>query len=317
VLPTQPGPDLPFDVIGRPAGVQGSSGDEKYVPITKDYFAAFRIPVLSGRSLNLADGHGTTPVVMVNQEFAHKYFPSENPIGQHILIGKAMGPGFEDDVREIVGVVGDTKQVGLDKPAPGVMYVPAEQIPDALTRLEFGWLGMSWILRGKSPHTNVADELRQIFVRHGHIALLSVESMQDVMGASVAQQRFSMLLFSVFGAISLALGAAGLYGVVSYGVARQTKEIGIRMALGAQPGNILRMVLREAALLVGCGVAAGIAASVAGAQLLRNLLFGVAPRDPIALIAAGGVLLITGLLAAWWPASRAASTQPMEALRTE
>ena len=126
-----------------------------------------------------------------------------------------------------------------------------------------------------------------------------------------------MLLFSVFGLISLALGAAGLYGVMSYSVARQTKEIGIRMALGAQPGNIVRMVLREATLLVGCGLAAGIAASISGAQLLRSLLFGIAPRDPIALISACGILLITGLLAAWWPATRAASTQLMEALRTE
>jgi ABC-type antimicrobial peptide transport system permease subunit len=114
--------------------------------------------------------------------------------------------------------------------------------------------------------------------------------MQDVMGASVAQQRFSMLLFSVFGLILLALGAAGLYGVMSYRVTRQTKEIGIRMALGAQPGNIVRMVLREATLLVAYGLAAGIVASVAGAQLLRSLLFGVAPRDPITLTFAGGVL---------------------------
>ena len=317
VLPTQTGPDLPFDVIGRQAGVQGSAGDEKYVPITANYFAALRIPVLSGRSFSLSDEHNSTPVVIVNQEFAHKYFPTENPIGRNILIGAAMGPGFEDKPREIVGVVGNTKQVGLDKPDPGVMYIPADQIPDALARLDVGRLGMSWVVRVKSFQLGLVDPLRQIFSRHGHIALLSVESMQDLMGASVAQQRFSMLLLSIFGLISLVLGAAGLYGVMSYNVARQTKDIGIRMALGAQRRNIARMVLREAALLIGGGLAIGITVSIAGAQVLRSLLFGVAPRDPITLISAVGVLLITGLFAAWWPARRAANIDPMVALRYE
>jgi len=317
VLPTQTGPDLPFDVIGRPAGEEGSAGDEKYVPITANYFAALRIPVLNGRSFSLSDEHNSTPVVIVNQEFAHKYFPTENPIGRTILIGAVMGPGFEDKPREIVGVVGNTKQVGLDKPDPGVMYVPADQAPNALTRLDVGRLGMSWIVRVKSPQLGLVDPLRQIFSHHGRIPLLSVESMQDLMGASVAQQRFSMLLLSIFGLISLALGAAGLYGVMSYNVARQTKEIGIRMALGAQRGNIARMVLREATVLVGCGLAVGITVAMAGAQLLRSLLFGVAPRDPITLISAVGVLLVTGLFAAWWPAQRAARVDPMVALRYE
>jgi ABC-type antimicrobial peptide transport system permease subunit len=183
--------------------------------------------------------------------------------------------------------------------------------------LDVGQLGMSWIVRVKSSQLGLVEPLRQIFSRHGRIPLLSVERMQDLMGTSVAQQRFSMLLLSVFGLISLALGAAGLYGVMSYSVARQTKEIGIRMALGAQQGKIARMVLREAIFLVGCGLAVGVTVSVAGAQLLRSLLFGVAPRDPITLISAAGVLLITGLFAAWFPARRAARVDPMVALRYE
>jgi len=317
VLPTQTGPDLPFDVVGRPAGAQGSAGDEKYVPITANYFVALRIPVLNGRPFRSSDEHNSTPVVIVNQEFAHRYFPAENPIGRHILIGAAMGPGFEDNPREIVGVVGNTKQVGLDRPDPGVMYVPADQVPDALTRLDIGQLGMSWIVRVKSPQLGLVDPLRQVFSRHGRIPLLNVESMQDLMGASVAQQRFSMLLLSIFGLISLVLGAAGLYGVMSYTVARQTKEIGIRMALGARPGDISQMVLREAFFLVGCGLTVGIIVSVAGAHLLRSLLFGVTPHDPITFVSAVAVLLIMGLFAAWWPARRAAKVDPMVALRYE
>jgi ABC-type antimicrobial peptide transport system permease subunit len=126
-----------------------------------------------------------------------------------------------------------------------------------------------------------------------------------------------MLLLSIFGLISLALGAAGLYGVMSYSVARQTKEIGIRMALGAQPGQISQMVLREAFFLVGCGLVVGVIVSVAGAQLLRSLLFGVTTHDPITFISAVAALLITGLFAAWWPARRAAKVDPMVALRYE
>jgi ABC-type antimicrobial peptide transport system permease subunit len=147
--------------------------------------------------------------------------------------------------------------------------------------------------------------------------LLSVETMQSVLSASTAQQRFTMTLLGCFGLMSLLMGGAGLYGVMSYSVARRTKEIGVRMAIGAQRTDILRMVLREAGLLVGLGLVVGLAASLAGAQLLRSLLFGIAPRDPFTLAATCGVLLLTGLFAAWWPASRAASTEPMQALRME
>jgi ABC-type antimicrobial peptide transport system permease subunit len=141
--------------------------------------------------------------------------------------------------------------------------------------------------------------------------------MQDVIRASIAQQRFNMLLLCAFGLIALALGGAGLYGVMSYTVSRRTKEIGIRMALGAQRRDVVWMILREASWLVGSGLVAGTAASVAGNQLLRSLLFGVAPRDPVTLVCMCGVLAGTGLLAAWWPAKRAASTEPMQALRIE
>jgi len=163
----------------------------------------------------------------------------------------------------------------------------------------------------------VAAAARRIFKDDARTPLLNVETMQDVISASVAQQRFTMLLLGCFGLISLLMGAAGLYGVMSYTVARRTKEIGVRLAIGADRGDILRMVLREAGLLVGLGLLGGLAASLAGAQLLRSLLFGVAPRDPLTMGAMCAVLLLTGLFAAWWPASRAAATEPMEALRME
>lgn len=316
-LPTQLTPDLPFEILGRKAGNSDASGNEKYMPITAGYFDALRVPVMAGRSFRLSDTHGAQPVVIINQQVAQAFFKNQNPIGQHIRIGAAMGPGFEDGVREIVGVVGDTKNDGLDAPAPGILYLPAAQIPDTLTKMDNGLLGQSWVVRTKSSQADVASAAQRIFMDNARTPLLSVETMQSVLSASMAQQRFTMMLLGCFGLMSLLLGGAGLYGVMSYTVARRTKEIGVRMAIGAQRTDILRMILREAGLLVGLGLVVGLAASLAGAQLLRSLLFGIAPRDPFTLAATCGVLLLTGLFAAWWPARRAASTEPMQALRME
>jgi predicted permease len=316
-LPTQLVADLPFDIIGRNADRKDASGNEKYIPITAHYFDALRVPVVFGRAFNPSDSHSSPPVVIVNRQFVRTYFKGENPIGQHIHIGVWMGPGFEDPVREIVGVVGDIKQTGLDNPTPGIMYLPAAQVPDNLTRMDTSLLGMSWVVRTKSAQVDVAASARRIFMDNAHTPLLSVEPLDQVISASVAQQRFSMILLATFGIISLILGAAGLYGVMSFTVARQTKEIGLRMAVGAQRGDIVRMVLRDAAKLVVMGLVIGVIASLAGAHLLQSLIFGIAPRDPFTLGAMCGLLLFTGLLAAWWPAKHAAATEPMQALRAE
>ncbi|HEX5235119.1 MAG TPA: ABC transporter permease [Silvibacterium sp.] len=316
-LPTQIVPDLFFAIAGRSKGRSDAGGDGKYIPITAHYFNALSIPVIAGRAFTDSDRSGSTPVIIINQEIARALFNGESPIGQHLMVGQGMGAGFEDPAREIVGVVGDVKQTGLDQPVPSILYLPAAQIPDKLTQMGNGLLGESWIVRMNSANIDVATPARRIFMDNAQAPLLNVAPLSEVVSASVAQQRFNMILLSGFGLLSLLLGAAGLYGVLSYMVARQTKEIGVRMAIGAQRGDILRMILREAGLLVGVGLMLGVAASLAGAQVLQSLIFGVAPRDPAILAAGCGLLLMTGLFAAWWPARRAASTEPMEALRAE
>ena len=316
-LPTQLVADLSFDIIGRGKDRKDAGGDEKYVAITAHYFDALRVPMVSGRSFTQSDSHASAPVVIVNQQFVRTYFKGENPIGQHIHIGATMGPDFEDAVREIVGVSGDIKQTGLDQPTPGVMYLPAAQLPDRETQMFNGLLGMSWIVRTKSAQVDVATAARRIFMDNAHTPLLSVEPLDQVISASLAQQRFSMILLSAFGLISLVLGAAGLYGVLSFAVARQTKEIGVRMAVGAQRGDIIRMVLRDAGKLILLGLVIGVIGALAEAHLLQSMVFGIAPRDPLTLAYMCGVLLLTGLFAAWWPARRAAATEPMQALRAE
>jgi len=316
-LPTQLTPNMPFEVVGRPANQSDATGGADYLPVTKDIFRTLGIPIIAGRAFMDADTHGAMPVVIVNEEIARTYFKNENPIGQQIQIGVGMGPAYTDRVRQIVGVVGNVKQDALDRPAPAIMYLPASQLPDVMTRMQNTLLGECWVVRTRSAHVDVLPAIRKLFLQDVHAPLLSVESMQEVISASVAQQRFSMILLCGFGIISLGLGAAGLYGVMSYNVARQTREIGVRMALGASRRDVAGMVLKDAGSLVGIGLLVGIAASLLGAKIIGNLLFGVKPRDPTALVAASSVLLVTGLFAAWWPARRAAGVEPMEALRSE
>ncbi len=313
-LPTQMVVDLPFEIIGRARDRKDGAGDEKYVPVTEHYFDTLRVPVLAGRSFSASD---SAPVLIVNQQFVRTYFKGENPIGRHVRIGAYMGPGFEDPVREIVGVVGDVKQTGLDVETPAILYVPMGQVPDPLTKMTNGLLGTSWVVRTRSPQVEVANAARSIFMDNAHTPLLSVETLDAVIRASVAQQRFSMILLSIFGTISLVLGAAGLYGVLSFAVARQTREIGVRMAVGAERSDIIRMVLRDAGQLVIIGLFIGVIAALAGARLLQSLVYGIAPRDPLTLASMCLLLLLTAFFAAWWPARRAASTEPMVALRNE
>jgi predicted permease len=316
-LPTQLVPDLPFDIVGRAKDRKDANGDEKYIPISGKYFDALNIPVVAGRAFTVSDTRGSAPVLIVNQQFARSYFKGENPIGQHVHIGAMMGPGFEDPAREIVGVVGDVKQTGLDMDAPGIMYLPWSQIPDKLTQMGNGLLGTSWIVRTKAAGVDVATPARRIFMDNANTPLLNVEPLDVVVSASIAQQRFTMILLSGFGLISLVLGATGLYGVMSYTIAGRTKEIGVRMAIGAQRGDILGMVLREAGVLVGVGMTAGIALTLAAMKLVSRLLPGITSDAPVTLAAVCTLLLLTGLFAAWWPARRAASTEPMQALRSE
>ncbi|MGH9344747.1 MAG: ADOP family duplicated permease [Terriglobia bacterium] len=316
-LPTQLTPDNPFAIVGRAPNRSDAKGWGEYISTTAGLFRTLDIPVIEGRAFTDADTHGAAPVLIVNREFARMYFPNENPVGQHVLIGTLPSPGFKDQVRDIVGVVGDVKQDGLDQPVPVIMYLPTAQVPDGFTQMDVGSLGESWMVRNRARGIDLLPSIRRIFMDNARTPLLSVEPMSEVISDSVAQQRFSMILLFGFGLISLVLGAAGLYGVMSYNVARQTREIGVRMALGARREDVAGMVLKDAGVLVGIGLVVGIATSLLGAKILASLLFGVKPRDPLTLTAASVLLLFTGLFAAWWPARRASRVEPMEALRSE
>jgi len=303
-LPTQLTAEIPCQIPGRRTDQQGDLNSPKYMPITAHYFHVLHVPVIAGRTFTESDTHGSMPVAIINRKAARTGFKGDNPIGQHILAGAVMGPEFQDSAREIIGVVEDVKQDGLNHDAPPIVYFPAAQIPDSMTKMEANLLGMSWLVRYRPGQGNIASQAQRIFMCHAHAPLLSVESLTEVVGASIAQRRFNTLVPCGFGMISLALGAAGLYGVMSYTVAQRTKEIGVRMALGARRGDIRSMVLREAGLLVGLGLLAGIVGALTGERLLHSMFVQIHEGMPITLAFACGALLFN------WTSRGLAPRQP-------
>jgi len=318
-LPTEQGPDMPFTVEGRP--LRGDSmyhGDELYRTVSQGYFTALSIPVVRGRPFDERDAGGAAQVVIINAAMAKRYWPDTDPIGQRINIGRGLGPEFEDASREIVGIVGDVRENGLNQPVAGIMYVPAGQVPDTLTRLGNSLIPTAWLIRASGHPSALASQIQNEFLAVDSLLPVSrVRTMEQVMAESIAQQNFNMLLLTIFGAIAVVLAAIGIYGLMSYSVEQSTQDIGVRLALGADRQAILSLVMFRGMRLAGIGLAVGAAAAGGAVGLLANMLFGVRPLDP----ATFGVV-ITGLgaialLACYLPARRAMAIDPIVALRQE
>jgi hypothetical protein len=248
------------------------------------------------------------PVLIVNQAFAEKFFPGEDALGKRIEPGATSGAGGSK-MREIVAVVGNARQSPL-KPGPEpIYYLPYKQMP---------WCCPSVLVRSIAPTFHLEPEIRRIVASlDKQLPVYDVQTLEAVRDAGVTRPRFQMLLLGSFAAIALALTVTGLYGLMAYAVVRRTREIGLRVALGASPLEVSAMVFKRALLFVLVGIAIGLAGAFAGGRLLRNALYGVAPHSPLLLTVACLVLTFTAVLAAYLPARRAASIDPMRALRTE
>jgi putative ABC transport system permease protein len=316
-LPTEPSPETDFRIEGDPK--QGDlDGVTAWRAITRRYFEVMRIPLLDGRAFSERDTGAAPGVVIVNQTLARQFFPGRNPIGTHIMIGQRPGSVFKDRPREIVGVVGDTREAGLDQPPPPAFFIPAAQTPDALTALCNRLLPLDWVVRTRVASADAAPTIRRALLAAApQQPPANIRSAGEMMGASIARQRFSMLLLTVFAALALILGSIGLYGVLSFVVAQRTQEIGIRMSLGARRRNVLWLVLRHGMLWVVIGIAIGSGASFGLSRLMSALLYGVAPNDGATLARVVLLLLAVALLACYVPARRASQVDPMVALRYE
>jgi putative ABC transport system permease protein len=271
--------------------------------ITPDYLQTMRIPLLRGRVFNQQDIAGVKPVVIINQTVAQKYFPAQDPIGRHLANSRDKMP------MEIVGVVGDVKFTGLNTPYIPEMYMPQAQNPAAT---------MTLVVRSTSnPQPLIAAVRQKTAEIDRDLPFSGVASMSDVVSASVAQPRLTTQFTGFFAALALLLTAVGIYGVLAYSVTQRIHEMGIRMALGASRGEILKMVVGQGMKLVLCGLALGLVVSLGVTRLLASLLFGTGARDPLTFAAVTLLLIVVALLAAYIPARRAAMVDPIVALRYE
>jgi putative ABC transport system permease protein len=317
MLPMWPYFDLPFEIMGRPTSRENMP-DELYRFASWDYFSTLRVPVIAGRTFSERDNAGSAPVVIVNEAFAHKYFPRQNPLGRQILIGRIMGPNFADKPRQIVGIVGDIHDAGLGETAPPEMFAPEAQVPDGLMNLDRQLAPLNWVIRTAGDPMALAERIRrETLAASGGIPMAEPRPLSAILSDSVARQRFLMTLLSIFAGIALLLGTVGLYGVISYSVAQRTREMGIRSAMGARRADLLKLVVGEGMRLVAAGVVIGLGAAFALTRFLQSALYGVAPSDPAVLAAVTFLMASIALVACFIPALRASRVDPLIALREE
>jgi putative ABC transport system permease protein len=303
----------PIAIEGRAAQQMADQPEVDVRVISPGYLRSMHIPLLRGRDLNDADTAGTPGAVVISESMAKRFWPNEPPIGKHVTLSF-----FSDGPREIVGIVGDVKDSGLGVVDPvAMLYMPLAQYS---TPLLGGWTSfpMALVVRTNSAASSLTEAVTSaVHQVDSELPLLQIRTMQDVVAESLSQQRFNMLLLAVFAGLALLLAAIGIYSVLAYSVKRRLREIGIRMALGAQVRDVLRLVVIEGMRPTLIGVAIGLAGALALGRVLANLIYGVKPTDPITFGAVAVLLAGVGLLASIVPAYRATRVEPMKTLRDE
>jgi putative ABC transport system permease protein len=299
-------------VEGRPAPPPENVPLANYRAVDEQYFAAMQVPLLRGRPFADTDAAGAAPVAVVNRTLADRYWPDGDALGARLRI--------DDDQRgrvvEVVGVAGDVKHYGLDDPPSLDVYVPYVQAPQSVAV----WLAnsTSWVLRARvEPRSLAAAVKREVQAVDAEVAASAARSMEDALADTVAPRRFNVLLLEAFALAALLLAAGGIYGVTAFLAAQRTREIGVRIALGARPREILSLVLGQGLAPVAGGLAAGLALSMGLSRLVEGLLFGVAARDPATFALAPALLAAAAAAASAVPALRAARLDPVRALRLE
>ncbi|HEU5451103.1 MAG TPA: ABC transporter permease, partial [Terriglobales bacterium] len=301
----------PFRLESQPLHPAGPQQEADEMTISPDYFHALGIPLLRGRFFTDADGQDKTPgVLIINQSMAKKYFPGQDPIGRRLQTGD---PSPQSPWETVVGVVGDVKYEGLDEETGPTLYVPYNEGEWTLFSRT-----MFLVLRTSSDPASLTSALRaQVAALDKDLPLTNVRTMPERIDESVDRPRFRTLLLGSFAAAALLLAAIGIYGVLAYSVSQRTREIGIRMALGANPARVVALVVARGMVLVGVGVTVGLAGALALTRLMSSLLYAVSARDPQSFVAVSVLLAMVALLACYLPARIAARVDPMIALRSE
>ena len=319
-LPTELGPDLPLSVEGRVhRDPWEGDAESQYRWISAGYFRVMDIPLVRGRGFTESDSEHASGVVIINHTLAQQLWPQEDPIGKQITIGKTMGPEWSDAApREVVGVVGDIKDTGLREPAPAELYVPYTQVPSHVVAVSVQMQPASWVVKTHMDRSFIRKEVQKaISAVDSNQAITNVRTMNEILATSVASHQFNMAILTVFALLAVVLAAVGTYGVISYGVSERLREIGLRLALGAQRSDVFRLVVGQGMGFVLLGVGIGLAGAFALTRLLVSLLYGVTAKDPFTFGGVALLLAVVALLACYLPAPKAMSVDPMVAIRYE
>ena len=271
--------------------------------VSGGYFAAMGIPLLSGRTFTKTDTHESAPVAIVNATLARKYWPNQNPVGKRLR--------FEDGDpwTTVIGVVGDSRQLGLDHEPPPILYVPYQDLPLPFTTV---------VIRSALPPSATTPLMRAALASiDSDLALSDVETLRQLFGRFLGEPRFRLTAIGAFAILALMLAIVGVYGLISFTVAQRTREIGIRVALGARPAQVLGAFVREAATLAAVGIAAGAIVALAATRLIQSFLFEVGASDPTVFIGVSALLLAAAMAASYIPSRRALRVDPLIALRAE
>ncbi|MBZ5583448.1 MAG: ABC transporter permease [Acidobacteriia bacterium] len=317
-VPLEGGYGLPFLVVGRPLTDGPFHGGGGWLTVSTGYFETFQIPVLRGRTFNERDDVAAPPVVVINQAMARQFWPKGDPLQDKIWIGKGiMKELAAEQPRQIVGVVADIHDGGLNRDPQPTMYVPNPQVPDALNALNVQITPMKWIVRTRGNPYRLSSTIQEQLRLSSGLPVSDVRTMDEVISRSTSRQRFNMLLMAVFAGAALLLAAIGIYGLMAYSVQQRTQEIGVRLALGAELGQVRKMVVLQGMRLALAGIVVGLGAAFGLTRIISTFLFGVKERDPMAFITVAVALALVSLVAVWFPARRATSVDPVVALRYE
>ena len=318
-VPLQGGYGLPFTIVGRavdgPGPYHGGGG---WMTVSPRYFEVFKIPLKRGRTFDERDDSTAPPVVIINEALARQFWAKGDPLTERMVIGRGVMREFAGErERQIIGVIADTRDGGLNSNPNPMMFIPQAQVPDPVNVLNLRLSPMAWVVRTRTEPLAMSNAIQEQLRQATGLPVADVRSMAEVVSLSVSRERFNMWVMTVFGGSALLLAAIGIYGLMAYSVEQRTQEIGIRLALGAQAAQVKRMVVRQGMVLAIAGVAIGLLASFGLARFISTFLFGVDKWDPMIFAAVPAVLTAVALVAVWLPARRASQVDPIIALRCE
>jgi putative ABC transport system permease protein len=316
-LPLQGGLGLGFIIEGRPLTNGPAHGGAGWNYVTARFFDVFKTPIVRGRGFTERDDAASAPVVVINQAFARQYWKTGDPIGHRLIIGSGMGPDFAQPPREIIGIVGDARDGGLNSDPQPETFVPLAQVGDAYMALNNRFMPLSWVVRTRVAPFSVSAPIQRAFQDAADLPAAHIRSMDQIVIGSTARDQFNTWVLGIFAAVAILLASIGLYGLMAYAVEQRTLEFGIRLALGADFPALRNMIVRQAMTLAGAGILVGLAAAYGLTRFLASLLFNVKPTDPV--VFGSVTVLFTGVafLASYLPARRALRVDPVVALRCQ